>query len=81
MTRFKDGAFRMGIEKGIPIVPVSIPRNWIFLPDKRIQLEGLPLKIRFHEPIETKNLRIEDLAILKERTRKIIQDALEEELK
>src|SRR5690606_4456358 len=32
MGEFKDGAFRAAIEKQIPIVPVTIPYNWIILP-------------------------------------------------
>src|SRR5690606_1618894 len=33
MGRFKDGDFRVAKDKQIPIVPVTIPYNWIILPD------------------------------------------------
>ena len=33
LARFKDGAFRVAIDKQIPIIPVTIPYNWIVLPD------------------------------------------------
>ncbi len=32
LSRFKDGAFRIAIDKQIPIVPVSIPYNGYFCP-------------------------------------------------
>jgi 1-acyl-sn-glycerol-3-phosphate acyltransferase len=33
MVPFKDGAFRIAIEKQVPIVPVAIINNWKILPD------------------------------------------------
>lgn len=79
MTRLKDGAFRMAIEKKVPIVPVSIPFNWIFLQGSKLDPSVLPLKITYHKPIETREMNMGDLAELKERTRKIIQDSLDSE--
>jgi 1-acyl-sn-glycerol-3-phosphate acyltransferase len=79
LTKFKDGPFRMAIEKGIPIVPVTIPFNWIFLQDTKIDLKGLPLKITYHNPIETKGMKLEDLKGLKEKTKMVIQEALDRE--
>jgi len=79
LTRFKDGPFRMAIEKGIPIVPVSIPFNWIFLLNKKIDLGGLPLKITYHSPIETSGLKMENLKELKEKTKMVIQEALDKD--
>ncbi len=81
MTRLKDGPFRMAIEKGVSIVPVSIPFNWIFLWDTKINPKGLPLKITFHKPIDTKGLTLEDLDLVKEKTRSIIQESLDLEFK
>lgn len=52
MGRFKDGAFRAAIEKQIEIVPVTLPFNWIILPDaKYMVLYWKPLKLIFHEPV------------------------------
>ena len=52
MAKFKDGAFRVAIEKQIAIVPVTIPFNWIILPPDEFLLRWHPLKVIFHEPIE-----------------------------
>ncbi len=72
---FKDGAFRIAIEKQIPIVPVTIPYNWLILPDDGKWL-GKPNKAMaiFHEPIPTKGLTLSDVKWLMEKTHQIISD-------
>jgi 1-acyl-sn-glycerol-3-phosphate acyltransferase len=82
MTRFKDGAFRAAITKQIPLVPVTLPDNWIILPDKKIPLITRRRKrMIFHEPISTKGLNMEDLPALKERVFTIISNELLIQLK
>lgn len=68
MVRFKDGAFRTAIEKQIPIVPVTIPFNWIILPDGQWLPRLKTIKVVYHKPIETKGMTIDDLGRLKEMT-------------
>ncbi len=53
MARFKDGAFKLAIEKQIAIVPVTIATNWIVLPDEVKAMTWHPIKLIFHEPIQT----------------------------
>jgi 1-acyl-sn-glycerol-3-phosphate acyltransferase len=52
MARFKDGAFRLSLEKQIPIVPVTIATNWIILPEGLNYLRRKTIRIILHEPIE-----------------------------
>jgi 1-acyl-sn-glycerol-3-phosphate acyltransferase len=77
MNRFKDGAFRVAIEKQIPVVPVTIPNNWIILPDsgKRVLHRGT-IRIIFHEPIDTRGMVLEDTRQLKDRVYTIIDTEL-----
>jgi 1-acyl-sn-glycerol-3-phosphate acyltransferase len=77
MSRFKDGAFRVAIEKQIPIVPVTIPYNWIILPPNEFLLRWHKLKIIFHEPIPTTGLQSDDLSALKKQVFQIIEDELD----
>jgi 1-acyl-sn-glycerol-3-phosphate acyltransferase len=74
--RFKDGAFRIAIEKQIPIVPVTIPYNWIILPPNEFLLRWHRLKIVFHEPISTAGLGSTDIDALKQKVFQVIQDEL-----
>jgi 1-acyl-sn-glycerol-3-phosphate acyltransferase len=76
ISRFKDGAFRVAIEKQIPIVPVTIPYNWIILPPNEFLLNWHRLKIIFHEPVSTEGLSIGNLDNLKQQVFQIIQDEL-----
>lgn len=80
MTKFKDGPFRVAIEKQIPLVPVTIPYNWIALPDDgKFLLNRKAIKhiyVLFHKPIETTGMTIENLPTLKNRTFEIIEEEL-----
>lgn len=80
LSKFKDGPFRVAIEKQIPIVPVTIPYNWIILPPDEFLLRWHPLKVIFHEPIETIGLTLKDLDTLKENVYQIIDTELKRTL-
>jgi 1-acyl-sn-glycerol-3-phosphate acyltransferase len=76
MGRFKDGAFRVAIEKQIPVVPVTIPFNWIILPPEQFLLHWHRLKIVFHEPLPTRGLTLDDIDDLKTQVFNIIDHEL-----
>jgi 1-acyl-sn-glycerol-3-phosphate acyltransferase len=80
MARFKDGAFRASIEKQIPIVPVTIPYNWIILPPDQFLLRWRPLKVIFHEPVYPSGYTLADIEQLKSRVRNIIDSELQQHL-
>lgn len=73
---FKAGAFRIAIEKQVPIVPITLPDNLA-----RFDLDnfsGSPGKMRMfvHAPIETKGLSIEDIPALQQRVYDVISSQL-----
>lgn len=73
LARFMDGAFKAAIAKQIPIIPVTIPYNWIIFPrDKRFLFKWHRNVIVFHKPAETKGLNENDVGLLKEKVRNII---------
>lgn len=77
MTPFKNGAFKIAIAKQIPIVPVTIPHNWIILPDDgRYLLTWKKTKLIYHDPIETKGLTLSDLDSLKDNVYEIIDQEI-----
>ena len=80
MGKFKDGAFRIAIEKQIAIVPVTIPFNWIILPPEEFLIRWRPVKLIFHEPIETKGMTAEDVNTLKEKVFSIMNQELKKQL-
>lgn len=80
MVPFKDGAFRTAIEKQIAIVPVTLPYNWIILPDEEpMLLRWGKMKVVFHEPIETTGLTLNDVKALKEKVFRIMETELHHE--
>jgi 1-acyl-sn-glycerol-3-phosphate acyltransferase len=81
MARFKDGAFRVAIEKQIPLVPVTIPYNWIILPPDQFLLRWHPLKVIFHEPVITTGLTMDNLDALKQQVFEILNQELDKHLK
>ena len=80
MSSFKDGAFRASIEKQIPIVPVTIPFNWIILPPNEFLLRWRPLKVIFHEPINPEKFSLDNIAAYKDYVKNIIEKELESNL-
>ena len=73
---FKAGAFRLAIEKQVPIVPITLPDNLA-----RFDLDnfkGSPGKMRMfvHAPIETKGLSIEDIPALQQKVYDVISSQL-----
>jgi 1-acyl-sn-glycerol-3-phosphate acyltransferase len=77
MTPFKDGAFRTAIEKQVPLVPVTMPNNWLILPDKKeMLLVRDEIKVIFHEPIDTVGLTLSDVDALKQKVFTIIDNEL-----
>lgn len=77
MARFKEGAFRLAIEKQVPIIPVTIPYNWILLPDDgKFLLNRYKNMVIFHDPIETAGYSITDLPRLMNKVYEVIDREL-----
>lgn len=79
LLRFKDGPFRMAIERQVDILPVTIMGNHLVLPDQGY-FEGRPGKViqYIHRSISTKGMTLDDLDALKEKTYKVIEEKLKE---
>jgi 1-acyl-sn-glycerol-3-phosphate acyltransferase len=76
MSRFKDGAFRLAIEKQIAIVPVTLPYNWIILPEAPMLLRWKKLPLIFHEPIDVSAYTVKDVDALKSMVFNVIDQEL-----
>lgn len=80
MMKFKDGPFKTAIEKKVPLIPVTLPYNWIIFPgsgESKLASWKRPVAV-FHEPISTKGMTIEnDLEELKSRTFEVMNMELQ----
>ncbi|MCK5209527.1 MAG: 1-acyl-sn-glycerol-3-phosphate acyltransferase, partial [Cyclobacteriaceae bacterium] len=65
------------IENQIPIVPVTIPYNWILFPDDgKLLFSRSKNMIIFHDPIDTRGMTRDDLKMLKSKTVSVIRSEL-----
>lgn len=80
LGHFKDGAFRMAIEKKVPIVPVTIAHNWyIYAEDGNFLGRWYRSRVIIHKAIETKGLADSDVEALSQKVFGIIANQLEVE--
>jgi 1-acyl-sn-glycerol-3-phosphate acyltransferase len=73
---FKDGAFQLAIEAGVPILPVVIAGTRNCRPKGSKWFGKARAHARVLEPISTKGLTLDDVASLRDRTRDTLRDAL-----
>ena len=77
---FKNGPFRLAIEQGVPIIPVSISNIWRLMWDDGSKYGTRPgfYDICVHEPIDTAGLTIDDIEALRDRVFQIIKEGIDE---
>jgi 1-acyl-sn-glycerol-3-phosphate acyltransferase len=80
MGPFKDGVFRMALQFGTPIVPVSVVGSFMFNRKTSWLLRPGTITVVLHDVIETKDLRKEDFPALRDRVHAIISRPVEEGL-
>jgi 1-acyl-sn-glycerol-3-phosphate acyltransferase len=77
MNAFKDGPFIIGIDKQIPIIPVTLSFNHLILPDDGKNILNFHKgKMVIHKAVATKGLTDKDTALIKEKCFEIIQQQL-----
>ncbi|HTS88889.1 MAG TPA: lysophospholipid acyltransferase family protein [Gemmatimonadales bacterium] len=69
MLPFKDGAFRLAIEAGVPILPLAVFGTASALPKHGWRFGWSRAEVRVLEPVETAGLTSRDVAGLRERVR------------
>jgi len=77
MVNFKEGSFRIAVEEQIPIIPVTIPYNYLLLPDKMpLIMHPGKMEMIVHEPILPNGNDEEAVKDLKLAVRKKIEDTI-----
>jgi len=77
LQEFKDGAFRLAISAGVPVLPVAVigTRDALVKHDWRFGYSTAEARVL--QPISTDGLTKRDVSALKDRTRGAIAEALE----
>ncbi len=80
LQEFKNGPFRLAIEKNIPIVPVSIINVWQLMWDNGVRYGTRPGigDVYVHKPIMTKDLGEDGADALKDQVFKMINSKLQQ---
>ncbi|MFI5217978.1 MAG: lysophospholipid acyltransferase family protein [Bacteroidia bacterium] len=80
LKSFKNGAFKLAIEKQVPILPVIYLDNHKIMPDGilRRMTAGYPgiTRMVIHHPIETKGMKEADLPVLKNKVLMVLEEEL-----
>ena len=72
---FKDGAFKIAIECGAPILPIAVAGTRSAMAKGTFQFRPAVAGARVLAPIETAGLTLDDLPALRDRTRAVIDEA------
>jgi 1-acyl-sn-glycerol-3-phosphate acyltransferase len=72
MRAFKDGAFRLAIETGTPILPMAVHGTRSALRKHDWRLGDSTAEVRVLAPIETTGMTEADIPVLRDRVRELI---------
>ena len=75
MLPFKDGAFRVAIETGTPILPLVVAGTRRAMAKGSFRFQKARARVTVLEPIETIGLTVDDIAALRDKVRALIADA------
>jgi 1-acyl-sn-glycerol-3-phosphate acyltransferase len=76
LQAFKDGAFRLAIEAGVPVLPLAVNGAYTALIKGDWRFGVTDAEVRVLEPIQTDGMTLEDVPALREQTRSAIAAAL-----
>lgn len=82
LNPFKNGAFKLAVDKQAPIVPVTFLNNWKIIPhNENVKNHGGPgiSRIIVHKVIETKGMTEENIEELKSRVYQVIFNSLKDD--
>jgi 1-acyl-sn-glycerol-3-phosphate acyltransferase len=81
LNEFEDGGFRLAMQLGAPIVPVTLVGSFQHFRTGHWLLRPATVRIVLHDTIETKGLHKEDVPALRDKVRQMIGEPLGENSK
>ena len=76
LLRFKRGAFRMAVDLGLPILPLTVTGTRDVLPANTSDLMPGSARLIIHEPISIEGVTVKDCQKLSDRVREVIASSL-----
>jgi len=78
VKHFQDGAFRLAIEAGVPVLPLAVDGTAGALPARGWMFGPVRCRVHVFEPVETTGLMADHAPELRERVRRQVVDKLAE---
>ncbi len=78
MLPFKDGAFRLAVEAGVPILPLAVAGTGPALRKHDWRMGRSRAEVRVLPPVETAGMTVADVPALRDRVRAMIVEARDE---
>jgi 1-acyl-sn-glycerol-3-phosphate acyltransferase len=78
LGEFEDGGFRLAMQMGVPIVPVTLLGSFQHFRTGHWMLRPRTVTVVLHDTIDTAGLKKEDVPALRDKVREIIKAPLEE---
>jgi 1-acyl-sn-glycerol-3-phosphate acyltransferase len=78
MLPFKDGAFRLAVEAGVPILPLALVGTGTALRKHDWRFGRANAEVRVLDPVETTGLTLDDVPQLRDRVRRVIEQTRNE---
>jgi 1-acyl-sn-glycerol-3-phosphate acyltransferase len=75
MLPFRNGAFRLAIETGLPVLPLAVRGTRTAIRKGSMKFGNADVVVRVLEPVATADLGKEDVPVLRDRVRSRIEDA------
>lgn len=76
---FKKGAFKMALDLGLPVLPITLSGADHVMPTKTLDLMPGKVDMTIHEPISTKEMTEDDIEVLMQQSFDAIHSALPDE--
>ncbi len=73
---FKRGAFKLAIDLGLPILPITLAGTKDILPNRSLNLMPGKVTMIIHEPIDIRQFKEDNIQELMHRAKNIIEDGL-----
>ncbi|MDH5738416.1 MAG: 1-acyl-sn-glycerol-3-phosphate acyltransferase [Gammaproteobacteria bacterium] len=77
LLQFKKGAFRLALELGLPVLPVTIDGTGKVLPSDTMHWQPGHLRLIVHDPISTDGMTAKDVNHLRDATKAAINSGLQ----
>lgn len=79
LQRFKKGAFRVAIDRQLPVLPMTVTGTRDILPSKSLRIHPGRARLVIHPPIATTGMSLDDLRALREAAHAAIHSRLAED--